>query len=106
MDYDQEHFVSFETIQPITEITLPPLSQINPRFHTDIRKMFAMMREHQCHVTETTKGTFHVLFPPGSTSQELYPKTTDVRHRVMLPDGLELQLIDRQGTYSLAIVIG
>ncbi len=91
--------------RPITEVTLPPMRLIKEQFLTDVRRMYTILSdEHDCNIVESLESVV-IHFPAGTTSQELHPRTTDTRYRLMLPDKTELYLVDRGGTYSLAIVL-
>src|SRR6266702_874897 len=102
---DARMFEELESIKPLHSelmISNPASSQ----YYKDILKMLAILEEHGC----TTIDTFPaedviVKFPDGTTYQELFPRTTTARFRIMLPDKLELRMVDTQGKCRLSIVI-
>jgi len=57
-----------------------------------------LLEKEGCTITLIAGGTQTAIeYPPGTTRQELYPRTTDIRYRVMLPGGRELREVDRRG---------
>ncbi len=85
----------------------------------DLQKFYHTLKMHLCQVqdipasTRTTPGGrvvpvpsgVRVTFPEGTTQQEMYPRGSDARFLVVLPDGLVLLLIDHEGSYRLSQVV-
>src|SRR6266702_8581232 len=105
MEQKRDHDFNTSMPRPIAFINLPPMRLIKDKFLTDVRRLYTILQEeHACKIEESADQVV-IRLPEGSTSQELHPRTIDTRYRIMLPDGTELYLVDRGGSYSLAIVI-
>jgi hypothetical protein len=69
--------------RPVTRITYPP-------FIRDIeREIIEMLEKHGCRV-DVLGNDYTVVFPQGTVSREIFPRTQCERHRIKLPDGFLL----------------
>jgi hypothetical protein len=67
----------------------------------------AILRDAGCKIVRARETTDIIInYPPGTTRQELFPRTTESRYRVLLPGGIELREIESraQGCTGLYIL--
>ena len=79
-------------------------TMINPK--VDVVRSLLIL--HGCTIDEEgTQGPeCTVIFPEGTTRQELWPRTMSARFRILLPDGFELREVDdRKKRTSLFLVV-
>lgn len=80
----------------VTPVRVP---ELDPRLRV-------MLEEHHCTIEEDQEW-FIVTYPQGTTKQEWYPRTADVRFKILLPDGFEiLEVEGYTGKMAVYAVIG
>jgi hypothetical protein len=88
-------------------------SKPEPATHVHTRLITMPLRillgAHGCIITSTSPTENTVAYSPGTTRTFLYPVTTDMRYRVLLPDHIELlEAVRRHGIkepVSLSLVL-
>jgi hypothetical protein len=78
------------------------------RTYRIIEVLHLFLLHHGCTLEQVNENEAILTYPPGTTRQELYPRTSDIRYRVMLPDGIELREIDTRrhgGLILLQVVV-
>ena len=80
-----------------------PITQVKTRIEVELVRV--VLTQHGCRI-EGQGPECTVLFPEGTTRQELYPRTYESRFRILLPDGFELRMTEtRTGKNWLSIII-
>jgi hypothetical protein len=61
-----------------------------------------IMQEHGGSVETLQNGNVRLMFPAGTTSQEILPRVTETRSNVLFPDGYQIRWVQlRDGTNTL-----
>ncbi|MDQ2888421.1 MAG: hypothetical protein M3Y39_20340 [Chloroflexota bacterium] len=63
------------------------------------------LHNHGCVIEPISRQEDRLIYPVGSTRQQLYPLTSDIRYKVLLPDGIELREIDRRGHQQSSLLV-
>ncbi|MBV9258777.1 MAG: hypothetical protein JO215_12255 [Ktedonobacteraceae bacterium] len=63
------------------------------------------LREQGCKIISASNDTTVIEYPEGTTRQELYPRTVDIRYKVMLPNGRELREVMNRVSERRALLI-
>jgi hypothetical protein len=63
------------------------------------------LRNHGCSIEQISRQEDRLIYPAGSTRQELFPRTSDIRYKVLLPDGVELREIERRGHQQNSLLV-
>jgi hypothetical protein len=82
---------------PTEVCNLPPATKDCELCSVRIR---LFLQHHGCTVEPISQLEVRLIYPAGSTRQELYLRTFEGRYRVLLPDGIELREVDPRGRVS------
>lgn len=72
-----------------------PIMMVHPG---EVVRLF--LQHHGCSIEPISQLGVRLIYPAGSTRQELYLRTFEGRYRVLLPDGIELREVDPRGRAS------
>lgn len=72
-----------------------PITMVHPG---EVVRLF--LQHHGCIIESISQSIARLIYPAGSTRQELYLRTFESRYRVLLPDGIELREVEPRGRVS------
>lgn len=55
------------------------------------------LRSHGC-VISVASDRYDIFFPQGTVQEEIFPRTLDMRYKILFPDGFEIQSVVRRGS--------
>ena len=89
---EQDYIYPVAPTYPLHQLTTLPF---------EVEEAKEIIRKHGCVLEEHPQECI-IFFPEGTTRTEIYPRTTQSRYCIVLPDGYELlEMYDRYRDVSL-----